>query len=84
MEYVTNKISGAVSARAVNPSDTVALADGVCRGLYIGVGGNVVVLLANDTVAITLVGVSAGQILPLAVARVNATNTTASSIVALY
>ena len=81
---VTNQISGAVSGVAVTPSDTVNFTGGECRGLYVGAAGNVVVLLANDAAAVTFVGVSAGQILPVAALRVNATNTTASSIVALY
>lgn len=83
MEYVTNKISGAVSARAVTPSDTADFADGVCRALYITAAGNLAVLLANDTSALVY-PVLAGQILPVAAIRVDATGTTTAACVAWY
>ena len=68
---------------AVTPSDTVSLPY-VTRGLYVGVAGNVTVVLPNTTTAVTFVGVLAGSILPIQTSRVNATGTTAGSIVALY
>lgn len=51
--------------------------------LYVGVTGNVVVEMAGGDV-VTLVGVPAGATLPINVVRVNATNTTATDIVALF
>lgn len=70
------------TAAAVTPSDSVNLtAD--ARSLYIGGAGNASVVTANgDTV--TFVGLLAGSILPVRIRRVNATDTTATNIVAIY
>lgn len=71
----------AVGGAAVTPSDTVDLTF-TARALWVGGAGDVKVNTANgDT--ITLVGVAAGSLLPVAVKRVFATLTTATSIVAL-
>ena len=83
MEYVTNKISGAVSARAITPSDTVNFADGVCRALYITASGNLSVLLANDAAPIVY-PVVATEIMPVNAIRVYATGTTTATCVAWY
>lgn len=69
------------SGAAVTPSDTVDLPQ-IAR-LYVGVTGNLRVLLANDTDPITLNNVPVGYH-PLIVQRVYATNTTATNIVALF
>ena len=84
MASVTNQISPPVQGRAITPTDGLALPLGVCRYLYIGGAGNVSVILANDTAAITLVGVPVGTTLPLMCKAVQATGTTATNIVALY
>jgi len=77
---LTGLDSPARDAAAVTPSDTVDL-NPVCRSLWIGVSGNVKVLTSKgDTV--TFVGVSG--VLPVCVKRVFATDTTATSIVALW
>lgn len=68
---------------AVTPHDTNALASGVTRGLYVGGSGNIAVTTQNGQ-SVTLVGVAAGIILPVRVTHVKATNTTATSIVAVY
>lgn len=70
---------------AVTPSNSSAdnFTQGPCRGLYIGVTGNVVAVRPDGT-AITFIGVPAGWILPINAIRVNATSTTATSIVALF
>jgi len=76
----------ATHMRAVTPSDTVELPDG-CRGLFIGTAGNVVVVgvdAAGGATGVTLKNLANGQIIPIAVRRVNSTNTTATDIVALY
>lgn len=75
---------GARKLRAVTPSDTVNLPEGVCRALWVGVAGNVTVLAEDDTLAVTLTASSAGQIIPVRTRRVNSTNTTATTIVAMY
>lgn len=69
-------------AGAVIPSDSVNLTR-TARALYIGTGGNVVVITASGT-AVTFANVQTGTVLPVRAARVNATNTTASNIVAIY
>lgn len=74
--------SPAVDAVAVTPNDGADLPT-MARSLYIGAAGNVVVTTANGTQT-TFVGLPAGYILPLFVKRVWATNTTATSIVAMY
>lgn len=75
--------SPAINASAVTPSDTIIL-DPPCKVLYVGVAGNVALLLADDTVSVVFVAVAAGQILPVRAKQVLSTGTTASSIVALY
>jgi hypothetical protein len=68
--------------RAVTPSDTVAIKDGPCRSLYVGGAGDVSAQNENDAEVIFF-GVPAGTVLPIVTGRVNATNTTATHIVAL-
>jgi len=71
-------------AVAVVPSDVTVL--NVTRGLYVGVAGNVAVVMADDAVAgtvSTFVGVPAGTILPVQVVKVMVA-TTATSMLALY
>lgn len=84
MASVSQQSSPAVSAVAVTPADGTTLTNGQCRSLYIGGAGNVSVIMANDTVAATFVGCSAGQILPIMATTVQATLTTATNIIALY
>lgn len=67
---------------AVTPSDVADLAN-VSRALWVGGAGNVAVMLLDDTVATTFVGVAAGTMMPLRVKRVMSTNTTATNIVAI-
>lgn len=66
----------------VTPSDSVNLPAG-CRALWIGGAGNVA-LVGEDNNVVTFSGVAAATILPIGPKRVNATNTTATPIVALY
>jgi len=65
-------------------SDTVDLPNGPCRSLYIGNGGNIVVIPTGGTASITFNNVQSGSILPIQVKRVISTNTTVSNIIALY
>jgi hypothetical protein len=73
--------SGAV--RAITPNDSTDLPLNVCRGIYIGVGGDVSIVDLGG-VTVVFVGTAAGSVLPVQTARVNATATTATSLVALY
>lgn len=67
---------------AVSKSDTVGLAGGASRGIYVGGTGDLVVKDANGGVAVTFKAVPAGTILPIRVSFVMAA-TTATDIVAL-
>lgn len=74
--------SPATKGAAVTPSDATVVN---FRGLYVGAGGNVAVVFADDSTstAVTFVGVVTGSTLPIAVKKVMSTNTTATSIVGL-
>jgi len=81
MSQVTT--SPANSFFAVTPSDSADLTNGECRGLYVGVSGDVAV--ANELGAtVVFVGLAAGLVHPIRTKRVRATSTTATSIVAIY
>lgn len=67
-------------AVALTTSDTTTLS-GV-RGLYIGVSGDVAVITADKSTAVTFKSVPVG-VLPIEVVKVMATNTTATNILAL-
>ncbi len=71
----------AVDAAVITPSDTASVGD--ARSLYIGGAGNVQVETAlGSTVLFT--GLQAGSILPVRCVKVFSTNTTATTIAALY
>ena len=53
------------------------------RALYVGVAGNVTVVMKDDT-TLGFVGVTAGSFLPIRPKRVKSTGTTATNIIALY
>ena len=72
----------AQAAQSVVPSDTIDLTN-ASRALYIGREGNVSVVMVSGQ-SVSFKNVAAGTILPLRVQRVNASNTTASEIVALW
>lgn len=80
--HENSAISPARALRAVTPSDSGDLPLGACKALWIGVGGTIAVIAADDSSSVTLT-VQEG-VLPVRVKRVLATGTTASSIVALY
>lgn len=71
----------ASKAVAVTPSDATVIP--VTRALYIGTGGTLVVVMADDTATTTFTNVAAG-IFPVQVKQVYSTDTTASGIIALY
>ena len=80
--YATGLDSPAGDAASVTPNDGADLAT-ASRALYIGGTGNVaVVTVGGDTV--TFANVPSAAILPVRVARVLATGTTATNIVALW
>lgn len=78
---MTQDSSPSYKVFAVTPSDSVNFSAEV-RQLYIGATGNVTVV-NQDNSTCTFVSVAAGAVLgPFFIKRVNATGTTASSIVA--
>jgi hypothetical protein len=70
------------AAFAITPSDTVDLPYPV-RGIYVGVGGALVVLLADDTVAVNLENAQSGAVYPLQIKRVLDSGTGATDLVGL-
>lgn len=74
--------SPASGGEAVTAHDTNEFAT-VSRGIYVGGAGNVAAVMADGSV-LTFVGVPAGTLLPIRCKRINSTNTTATSMVALY
>lgn len=77
---MSNVSDPAKFGQTVTPSDSTVLTP--TRALYIGVGGDVSVLMMNN-VTVTFKNVTVG-ILPIQVTKVLATDTTASSILALW
>jgi hypothetical protein len=74
-------LQAAQSLLAITTSDSTPVN---CRALYVGGAGSVAITAMGDTAAVTLVGVPAGTLLPIACKFVMATNTTATSLVALF
>ena len=70
------------SAAAVTPADAVSLAQ-ISRAIYVGTGGDLSVEMADGDQAV-FVGVPSGTLLPMRVARVLATGTSAGDILALW
>jgi len=76
--------SPAVHAFDIVP-DTNADLPIVTRGIYVGVGGNLSVIMEQDTAAVTFVSAQTGTILPIRVKRVRAAPfTTAANLIGLY
>lgn len=66
-------------AYVITPSDSTIISE--TRGIYVAVGGDLNVLMAEDTVAVVFPSVPAGVVLPLACIKVLSTSTTASGII---
>lgn len=83
-------------ARAVTLTDNTALPNGVCDAIYVGAAGNLALVLEDDITPstdaggsptmnpVTFVALLAGQVYPFRCRSINSTNSTASSVVALY
>lgn len=82
LKSVENSDTPALYAGDVIPSDSSNLSS-LTRALYIGTGGNLAAVMADDSVVV-FSNLQSGQILPIRVKRVNVTNTTAGNIVALF
>jgi len=70
-------------ARAITPSDATEIAPNY-RAIYVGVGGDINILLANDTTPVLLKDVQTGTVLDMIVLKVYDTSTTATNLVGLY
>lgn len=75
MAYNASQIT--LDAKAVTPSDSTVVS---FFGFYVGITGDVAVVTAKGT-TVTFTAVPAGQIIPVAVSKINLTNTTATDIV---
>lgn len=73
----------AVHGFAVTPSNSTVFTSPT-RAVWVGGAGNLAVMMDGDSVAVTLVGVTVGTMLPISVIQVMATSTTATNIVGLY
>lgn len=69
-------------AKAITKTDTDTFERPV--SIYVGAAGNVCVVPEFGDTTVTFVGMPAGSTLPVRVLAVRATNTTASSFVAIY
>ena len=67
----------------LTPSDTVDFANGICRAIYVGGGGDVAAVREDGTVVV-FSNVQSGAMLPIMARRVNATATTATLMDVLY
>lgn len=77
-----NDTGSASQGRAVTPNDSTVLS--VTSAVWVGGAGNLAVVFEDGGSAVTLTGVPAGTLLPIRVTKVMSTNTTATSITALY
>jgi hypothetical protein len=71
------------NAAAVTPHDTNGLAS-FSRGVYVGGGGNLQVVMALNSATVNFASVAGGSLLPIRVSRVQSSGTTATAIVAVW
>lgn len=71
-----------ISGVAITKSDTTTYSPPF-RGVYVGVTGDLAVMMAHDSIAVTYVAVPAGSLLPICVKQIMSTGTTAGSIVGI-
>lgn len=69
-------------AAAITPNDSTDLTV-TTRAIYVGGGGGIVIVTKGGE-EVTLAGAAAGSVLPVRVARVKSTGTTATDLVALW
>lgn len=81
---MSNPVDSFERAVAVTPDDNAVLD---CEAFYVGGAGNVAIVpkrSGSGGAAVTLTGCLAGNVYRIAAYKIMATNTTATSIVALY
>ncbi|MBX5143198.1 hypothetical protein HJB79_31310 [Rhizobium lentis] len=77
-----NVVDPGSNAAAVTPNDSTDLTY-TTRAVYVGGAGNLAVVMAGGQ-TVTFTGVTAGALLPIRVSRVMSTNTTATTILAIW
>lgn len=70
------------SASTITPNDSTALTF-TTRAIYVGTGGDLTVVLVDDSNPVTFKNVASGQLLSVKAKQVKATGTTASNLVGL-
>lgn len=81
MPVPKQELYAARQALAVTPHASTEI--NPCRALYVGTGGDLVVVLLDSASEITFANVPDGAVLPIQVRRVD-DSSTASNILALY
>lgn len=81
MSFADTPVSPARSIRSVTPDDDNDLPDGVCKSVYVLTDGNLEVLAADDSTAVTL-PVTAGMRVPVMAKRI--LEATTATVVAFY
>jgi len=76
-----NATVAAHGAASVTPSDSAEIP--ITRSLFIGTNGNIKVTMA-DGQEITFINLTAGTIFPIQVVKVWSTETTVTTVIALY
>ncbi len=82
MTSISTRRDPAISGKAVTPSDSVALSPN-SRGIYVGSGGDLTVILVGDSATTLFTSVPTGTLLPIQCSYVYSTGTTATSIVSI-
>lgn len=75
--------SGARKAVSVIPNDSTDLTNGITKGIYVGVSGNLSITMADGT-NVQFVNLASGIIHPIQCKRVRSSSTTATNILAVY
>ena len=83
VSHETALSSPARNGFSITPNDGIDLSV-VCRSLFIGGGGDVSIILANDSSSVVFKNIPTGSVLPVFAKRVEATLTTATDILGLY
>ena len=73
--------SPAIQALTLTPDTPLEV---TTRGLYVGSGGDIGVIMEGGATAVTFVGVPGGTVLPLRIRQLNTAGTSASAILGLF
>jgi hypothetical protein len=81
--HETALTSPARNGFSVTPNDSADLFT-TCRGIFVGVGGDISLVLAEESSPVLFKNIPDGSVIPLAVKKVESTLTTATDLVGLY